>query len=230
MKAVILAAGEGVRMRPLTLDAPKPLLKVNGRPIIDYILDSFPSEIDEVIIVVKYLGNQIKKYVGRKNRGRRVNYVTGSNKGTAYSFLATQRYLNNERFLVIYGDELTNSIDITNCLKKDLSILVFKPDKPDQSGMANLRKDGTIATITEKPTRTNSRLAVDGVMVLNTDIFNYIPEQTQGEFYLSTQISLFAHNHKLFPVKIKRTIIGLSTPKDLTRAEKILKARRNLVV
>lgn len=226
MKAVILAAGRGMRMRPLTLKAPKPLLKVNGKPIIDYILESFPSEIDEVIIAVKYLGNHFKKHVGTINRGRKIRYVPGSNSGTAYSFTATQKYLNNERFLVVYGDEITDSADISNCLKKNLSILVFKPDNPQTSGMASLRKDGTISQIVEKPKKTKSRLAVDGVMVLNTDIFKYTPQLSKGEFYASTMVSHFAHDHKLFPVKLRRTIINISTPDDLTRAGKILKARK----
>lgn len=229
MKAVILAAGEGIRMRPLTDKTPKPLLKINGKPIIDYILESFPSEIEEVIIAVKYLGSLVKKHIGIKNRGMRVRYVPGSNKGTAYSFLAAKKYLKNERFLLINGDELTDSVDIANTLKKKLSILVFKPDNPSMCGMAYLRNDGTIAKIIEKPAKTKSKLAVDGVMVLNTDIFDYTPKLYKGEFYFSTMVSHFAHDHKLFPVKLKRTIININTPDDLIRAGKILRARRSYV-
>lgn len=225
MKVVILAAGQGIRMRPLTIQTPKPLLKVNSKPILDYILESLPSEIDEVIIAVKYLGNLIKKHIGTKKHGMRIRYVQGSNKGTAYSFLATQKYLRSERFLVVNGDELTDSLDIANCLEKDFSILVFKPDHPSACGMAYLRKDGTIAKIVEKPTRTKSKLAVNGVMVINTDIFNYTPQLSKGEFYLSIMVGHFARDHKLFPVKLKRTIIGISTPDDLIRAGKILKVR-----
>jgi len=228
VKAVILAAGQGIRMRPLTLKTPKPLLKVNGKPILDYILESFPSEIDEVIIVVKYLGNHIKKYIGTKNLWMRIRYVQGSDKGSAYSFMATQKYLNNERFLVINGDELTDSVDIVNILKKNLSILVFRPDNPSACGMASLRKDGTIVKIIEKPARTKSTLAVNGVMVLNTDIFDYTPQLSKGEFYLSTMIGHFARDHKLFPMKLKKTIIDISTPDDLIRAGKILRARRKI--
>src|SRR3989344_4394219 len=127
MKAVILAAGEGTRMRPLTLSTPKPLLKVGGKPIIDYILESLPTEIDEVIIAVKYLGDQIKSHIGAKNLDKKIRYVTGSSLGTAYSFLATKKFLRSERFILVHGDELTDKIDIKNCLSKELSILVFKP-------------------------------------------------------------------------------------------------------
>ena len=141
MKAIILCAGKGVRMGSLTAKTPKPLLKVNGIPIIDYVLDSLPEEIDEIIIVVKYLGKQIKKYIGHEYNGKKVSYVTGSDKGNAYSFLATKTLLDNERFLVVYGDEIPSSVNVKRCLAEDLSVLTFN------FGVK------------------------DGVMVLNTDIF-----------------------------------------------------------
>lgn len=223
MKAVILAAGRGIRMRPLTLKTPKPLLKVNGKPILDYILESFPPEIEEVIIVVKYLGTQIKKHIGKKNRGMKVKYVWGSDKGGAYSFIAAKKYLKNERFLFIYGDEIPSPVDIKNCLVGDLSILVFKTQKPQTNGIAYLRKDGTIGKIIEKPKNSKSNLAVDGVMVLNTDIFTYSPTLIKGEYYFSTMVNAFIHDHKVFPVGARNFIGDITAPHDLVRIGKILK-------
>lgn len=225
MKVVILAAGEGKRMMPLTLKTPKPLLKVNGKPIIEYVLESFPPEIEEVIIAIRYRGEQIKKHIGKKNRHMKIRYVLGSHKGTAYSFLAAKKYLKNERFLVVYGDDLPHSVDIKNCLAKDLSILVYKPKNPSACGMAYLRKDGTIRRIIEKPKKPKSNLAVSGLMVLNTDIFDYTPSLAKGEFYFSLLADSFAHNHKVFPVNTKNFIGEINTPGDLIRAGNILKAR-----
>ena len=62
MKAVIPCAGEGVRMRPLTLRTPKQLLEVGGKPILVHIFENLPDEIDEVILVVGYLGDKIREY------------------------------------------------------------------------------------------------------------------------------------------------------------------------
>lgn len=222
MKAVILAAGEGTRMRPLTLTTPKPLLPVNGKPIMEYIFDSLPAEIDEVIIATLYLGDKIKNHFGGEWNGKKITYVDGSNKGTAYSFLATKEYLQNERFLLIQGDELTNKIDIDTCLSHELSILTFVPMNPSRCGMAYLRKDGTIKRIIEKPKKTISKLAVNGVMVLNTDIFWYVPELTKGEFYFSSMVDKFTRTHKVVPVPLQKTIIDITTPSDLERATKIL--------
>lgn len=227
MKAVILAAGEGKRMRPLTLNTPKPLLEVNGKRIIDYVLESFPPEIDKVIIVVKYLGRKIKRYIGKKTRGLEVKYVLGSDKGTAYSFMATKKYLVNERFLLVYGDEVPDLHDVKNCLTHDLSILVFKSRNPSAHGIAYLRKDRTIKDIIEKPKNPKSNLAVDGVMVLNTDIFAYTRSNTHGgEYYLSSMVGSFVRDHKVFAVNSRGFIGDLTTPHDLIRVGKILGARR----
>ncbi len=212
-------------MRPLTLNTPKPLLKVNGKPIIDYVLESFPPEIDEVIVVIKYLGWRIKKHINKKNRGLRVRYALGSDKGTAYSFMAAKRYLRNERFLLVYGDEIPDPHDIKNCLTHDLSILVFKSQNPRTNGIAFLKDDGTIKNILEKPKNPKSDLAMDGVMVLNTDIFTYTPILTKGEYYLSTMVGLFVRDHRVFPVQAKNFIGDLTSPHDLIRVGEMLKAR-----
>ena len=62
MKAIILAAGEGVRMRPLTLSKPKPLLEVAGKPLIHRLVSNLPDEVDGVVFVIGYLGDQIRNY------------------------------------------------------------------------------------------------------------------------------------------------------------------------
>lgn len=226
MKAVILAAGEGKRMRPLTYKTPKPLLKINDRPILDYTLSYLPPEIDEVIIAVKHLGNQIKKHFGARNRHMRIRYVEGSDKGTAYSCMAAQRYLKNERFLVITGDDIPSRLDIKNCLAKDLSILVFKPLNSGVSAMAYLRKDGSIWRIIEKPKKTKAKLAITGIMVLNTDVFNYQPRLERGEYYFPSMVSQFCRDHRVFPVEASGFIGEITTPRDLTRVGKILARKR----
>lgn len=225
MKCIILAAGEGKRMRPLTLKTPKPLLKVNGKAIIDYVLESLTPEIDEVIIVVKYLGDQIKNHVGTINRGRIIRYVYGSDKGTAYSFIAAKKHLDDERFLFVYGDEIPNPVDVKNCLKRKLSILTFNSTNPKANGIAYLRKDGTINRIIEKPRNPRSNLAVDGVMVLNTEIFKYAPLFAKGEYYFSTMVNSFVYDNKVYPVNAKNFVGDLTTPQDLIRVGNIFKTQ-----
>ena len=186
MRAVILAAGRGVRMMPLTADTPKPLLKVGGRAIIDYVFEALPDEIDEVIVVVKYLGGQIVKHVVDKYKDLKVTFVQGSDDENVYSFLNTGPYLDSERFLLIYGDEIPNPNDVKKCLEKDLSMLTF---------------DNGI---------------YDGVMVLNTSIFDYEP--TTGIF--TGLVKKFMEDNEFSLIESENFIGGLNTPEDLTRVEK----------
>jgi UDP-N-acetylglucosamine diphosphorylase / glucose-1-phosphate thymidylyltransferase / UDP-N-acetylgalactosamine diphosphorylase / glucosamine-1-phosphate N-acetyltransferase / galactosamine-1-phosphate N-acetyltransferase len=225
MKAVIIAAGEGRRMRPLTLHIPKPLLKISGKAIIDYAYESLPAEIEEVIVVVKYLSDQIKAHIRKNWSKKKVEFARGSDRGTAFSFLAARKYLHNEKFLFLYGDEVPDPRDVKNCLKKNLSILVFKSTNPRANGIAYLRKNGTIKGIVEKPDDPSSNTAIDGVMVLNTDIFDYMPLKTRSEYYFSTMIDKFVLEHNVYPVKSISFIGDVTTPKDLRRVGKLISLR-----
>jgi len=170
-------------MMPLTAKTPKPLLKVKGKALIDYVLESLPSEVNEIIIVTKYRGNQIRMHVGGDYRGREVKYVEGSDKGNAYSFRATRKYLNNERFLLIYGDEMPTPENVKRCVAKNLSVLVFGPKTKD------------------------------GVMVLNTDIFDY--HLVCPDF--SVLVDWFIWLHKVPLIKAKNFVGEINTPKDIER-------------
>lgn len=228
MKAIILAAGVGQRMRPLTLTNPKPLLKIAGLPIIDRVLNSFPDEITEVIVIVKYLGGKIKKHLGRKFKNKTIVYVEGSDKGNAYSFLAAKDLIgSDEKFLLAYGDELPQPQDVANCLKSGLSAIVFTPVKPRANGLVSLNQDGSIKRVLEKPGQIQpSGLAIDGVMVLNGHIFDYRPQPNPaGEYYFTSLLNQFVADHRVEAVKSIDFIGDITTPTDLKRVEKLLLTR-----
>lgn len=228
MKAILLAAGEGQRMRPLTFSEPKPLLKINGKPLIDYIIDSLTPEITEIIIVIRYLGDKIKDHLGNEYKDRRIFYIEGSDKGNAYSFLAAKPFINNERFMFIYADEFPNPKDVSNCLKHDLSVTVFESKNPKAHGLAYLNQDGSIKQIIEKPENPESNLAVDGIMVLNEKIFNYRAiSHPNGEFYFTSLLDQFVKEHKVWPVKTSGFIGDITTPLDLDRVGKLLLSPNN---
>src|SRR3989344_8985294 len=108
MKAIILAAGEGKRMRPLTLTKPKPMLEVLDKPLLHWIIDSLPEEITEIILVIGYKGDQIKKYFGNSFGGRKITYIEQKEQlGTAHALKLVKPILKNgERFIFMYADDL----------------------------------------------------------------------------------------------------------------------------
>lgn len=224
MQAVILAAGEGTRMRPLTLTTPKPLAPILDKTLLDYIFLALPEEITEVVIVVKYLGEKIKAYCGENFHGRKIIYAEGSSLGSAYSFLAAAPFVHDERFLFLNGDEFPSSEDITNCLAYENSILCFEVSDPWNHGVPRLREDGTIAEIIEKPQNPEGNLISNGILVLNKEIFSYTPEQRSGgEYYFTSMVNKYVHDHAVQAVRSVQSIGGVSTMEDLKRVEEFLK-------
>src|SRR5688500_12407292 len=108
MKALIFAAGRGVRMMPLTADTPKPMLKILARPLLAHILEILPKEVTELLIVVGYKSEVIKEHFGNEWRGIPITYVDQKDQlGTGDALWACRSYLKpKERFFVIYADDL----------------------------------------------------------------------------------------------------------------------------
>lgn len=223
MDAIILAAGEGTRMWPLTQRIPKPLIPLLGKPMIEHLIEAFPSEITRIIMVVRYLGEQFKTHFGSFHQGRPMVYAEGSPLGTAGSFLAAKPLLESNRFLVAYGDDIPSSADVVICLKFHSSIRCLNlPHLP--SGFATLRDDGTIASIEEKPDQPKSSIIVNGLMILDRDIFSYEPTIGKGgEKYFSSMLDQYVQQNPTYAVIATDPIYGLSTPEDIPRVEKILK-------
>ena len=158
MQAVILAAGEGIRMRPLTIERPKPMLEIAGKPLLHHIFDILPREIKEVILVVGYRGNQIKEYFGNEFENKKIKYIwQKEKKGTAHALLLCRRYLKN-KFLLLYADDLHGKKGIQKCIKHDLAIIVSKAKNPERFGVVNIGRKNKIIRIEEKPKKPKSNL------------------------------------------------------------------------
>src|SRR6187402_1575747 len=118
MKAVIMAGGEGTRLRPLTSNAPKPLLPLVNRPMMEHIVDLLKRHgIDEIVVTVAFMANAIRDYFGDGSEfGVKISYATEETPlGTAGSVRNAKQHL-TERFLVISGDVLTD-IDLSAIVK-----------------------------------------------------------------------------------------------------------------
>ena len=112
MQAVILAAGRGTRMGALTDNTPKPMMKVGGKNLLEHKFDALPDEIDEIIIIVGYLGGMIQKYFGGEYNGKRIFYIEQEVLNGTAGALELARPILHDRFLILMGDDLYAPLDI----------------------------------------------------------------------------------------------------------------------
>jgi NDP-sugar pyrophosphorylase family protein len=223
MQAVILAAGTGTRLRPLTLERPKPLVLVAGRPILEYIIDALPKEVDEIILVVGYKREMIMQHFGTAYKGRTIKYVhQWMPAGTAHGLSMAEPFLRDDRFIFMFADDIHGKGAFEEALQYPLAILAARHEDPSRFGVIELNADGTLASIVEKPEVPPTNLISTGAMVLDKRIFNYkAPMHVSGEYYLTDPLSAFA---KDYPIQVieQKLWIPIGYPEDIAIAEEIL--------
>lgn len=224
MQAIILAAGEGVRMRPLTLTKPKSLIKVNGKPLIQHAVEALPESIDELIIVLGYLGEQIQAYCGEHLLGRPVTYVWQKQKtGTARALQLCKAHLKPGKFAISAApDDLLDPAAWRSALQYDLCVITNKSAHPENFGVLVVDDNGVIQEFIEKPQHFISNLINTNSMVMDERIFNYEPDiHSNGEYYLTTMVSKLAKDVPVHTVTADLWI-PVGTPEDIAKAEEYL--------
>src|SRR3989344_5673683 len=176
MQAVILAAGLGTRMGELTKNTPKPLLKIADKTLLEHNLTAMPDEIDEGILVVGYLKEQIKSFVGPQFLGKKITYVAQKElRGTAHALSACKDVL-RDRFLVIMGDDLYYGKDLAELIRYPLSILVWEMKNDDlkdgRQAIVKINGNGEVLDIVERQPAPKGTLVNCGAYVLNTNFFD----------------------------------------------------------
>lgn len=224
MQAVIPAAGEGVRMRPLTLTKPKPLVEVCGKPLIQHIIEELPDTVDEVIIVVGYLGQQIIDYCGDLFCGKKITYVWQREKtGTARALQLCKPFLKSGKFLFVNADDIINRETLLRALEHDLCIVTVTREDWQKWGILSLHDDGSVRDFVEKPQTFISNIANTNIMVLDERVFEFEPDiHASGEFYLTTMVQKLAQKYKVY-TETASLWIPVGCPEDLQKAENMLK-------
>lgn len=230
MQCVILAAGVGSRMRPLTDTMPKPLIEVAGWPILDHIVLALPPNVDELILVTNYLEDQIKRYCREDFYGIKVRCVHQANPkgGTGDALLSVQPYVTG-KFLMMYGDDLHGEPALARLATYGCAMLAAEVEDPRQFGVIMQNADGTLHKIIEKPEVPPSNLVNIGGWVLPPSIFKYIPPVSDtGERYATDMLTAYAAEH---PVEVVRqpTWIPIGNPEQLAAAEQLLQTDPDLL-
>lgn len=185
-QAVILAAGQGIKMRPYTYEMPKPMMPVKKRPILEHIINQLrDADIRDIVIVIGYLGEQIQNYFGDGSKfGVKIRYIEEDRQtGTAGPLRIARQILDEKPFLLMYGDVLAD-IHIREFIEYHLQFgqtaTLALTSVPDPSAYGAVRMSGQkVVEIVEKPKNSLSvsRLVAAGVQILDPSIFPYIPSK-----------------------------------------------------
>jgi len=224
MQCVIICAGKGTRMRPLTEHLPKPLIEVCDKPLIQHVVEALPKEVDELILVVGYLQEQIRAYCGNTFLEKKVTYVEQSDYsgGTGAALLCAKELLHG-RFMLMYADDIHGADALREAVTYEHAILAAMSDHPEDFGVLVKNDDGTMQSIIEKPQNPPSNLVNIGGFVLDTHIFEYevAVSSDSGELYVTDMFTQYAQD---YPVQIvKQDLwIPVGKPEDIHKAAEIL--------
>jgi glucose-1-phosphate thymidylyltransferase len=198
MKAVILAAGEGKRLRPFTETMPKVMLPVGNKPILEHILESLENTgIGEVIIVVGYKKEVIMEYF-KDYKKIKISYVTQDKQlGTAHALLQAKNLVKSP-FVVIPGDNIIDKKSIVSLIedKSEYSMLIKEHSQPSKYGVVFLEK-GRLKKIVEKPAEDIGNFISTGIYKFPRTIFKEIEKiGKEGIYYLSSVIETLIEQGK----------------------------------
>ena len=209
MKAAVLAAGEGVRLQPITSTRPKPLIKVGGKPILEHCLNALKaSGLSEALIVVHYMADSIQQYFGDgKKLGLNIEYVKQEDTiGTGNAASVVEPYV-KEEFVLVNGDMLftaeavKNVIEAHNREKAAATMAIVPVEKPENYGIIELENETRVKRLIEKPSAQEAptNLANAGIYLFSTEIFAKIKEisaSSRGEWEITDAISLLLKEGK----------------------------------
>lgn len=194
MKAVIMAGGEGTRLRPLTCDLPKPMARLCGRPVMTYLLDLLQRcGVREAAVTMRYLPQVIREEYDGHYKDVELHFVEEDKPlGTAGSVRGACRTcagFEEDDILVVSGDALTDiDIEAAYAFHKRsgaaATLVVSRVEDPREYGLVDMAEDGRITGFVEKPgwAQAVTDSANTGMYILSPDILPYIPENTSFDF------------------------------------------------
>ncbi|MFW9912195.1 MAG: sugar phosphate nucleotidyltransferase, partial [Candidatus Thorarchaeota archaeon] len=234
MKALVLTAGQGLRLRPLTLSRSKTMLMIAGRPVLQYIIDSLKDNgIRDIVIVVGHGREQlIDHFQMGGDQGVRIRYVIQhEQKGVEHAILQARDELEGEEeFLLVNGDVLVESEMVERTLSNhssassDITMLVTLVSNPEQFGTVKMGKQGAVEKLVEKggPDRYVSNYAVAGVSVLKADVISLLEKHETMEH---TVAKLIEKGRTVNAVVWEKEWAEFTWPWDILNANRIVMDR-----
>ncbi len=234
MKAFILAAGEGTRMRPLTSKISKSLLPIAGKPFIEHTLDALKANgISEISILIGWGAKELESHFGNGSKlGLKIRYIHQKDRlGTAHAIGYARKHMKTDPFLAINGDVVITKGTIKSVLanfKKygDMIITGAEVPNPCDYGIIKLGKGNCLSCLIEKPKNPPTNLANAGLYLFTHEIFDAIDKtelSMRGEYEVTDSIQMLTDDQKKFRcVTIKDDWVDVGRPWDLLKANSIL--------
>jgi len=231
MKAMILAAGEGTRMRPLTIEWPKPMLPIQGKPILEYTIELLRHHgITQIAVNLHHRPAVITEYFGDgRDLGVEITYSFEDQLlGTAGAVKKLEHYF-DDTFLVFYGDVLTNLnlsalVDFHRTKAGIATIALYRVENPSACGIVELDKGCRIIRFVEKPPpqAVFSDLANSGILVLERAVIDHIPAGVFRDFGYHVLPDLLTKGHPMYGYPIPDTfyLIDIGTMEKYERAQR----------
>ena len=224
MKVVILAGGFGTRLSEYTKSIPKPMIKVNGRPIIYYIMKHFYNYgFKKFYVAIGYKGNVLKKYFKKNKFPWEVNLIeTGLNTMTGGRIRRLKKYLGDDRFFMTYGDGLAN-VNLRKLLKlhikkkKLATMTAVRP--PARFGKIKLNNHNKVTLFREKSNLDEGWIN-GGFFVLESKVLSLI--KSDKTFFEKQPLEILSKKGQLMAFKHKKTWQCMDTIRDMQILEKLL--------
>ena len=208
-------------MLHLTDNVPKPMLKIDGKPILEYKLEVLPKEIDEIIFIIGYYGECVMNHFGCQFRGKKIKYIFQKELNGTGGALHLAKGILHDKFLVMNGDDFYHKQDLKKMFKHNFAILGYKVDDPSRYGVINTDKKGNMIEVIEFPKDAKYKLVNTGAFILNKKFFEYdlVPKRAgDAEFGLPQTLAQLSKDHKIKVVRA-RAWYPVGNPEDLEKAK-----------
>jgi len=219
MKAILLTAGEGTRIRPLSASRPKPMLPVADRPLAAHTADAaIDAGADEIVLVVGYEGETVREYFGEEYRGVPVSYaVQEAQTGTADAVDAAREHIDGP-FAVLNGDNLYDPAAIDRLFDACPAVCAAEVSDPRNYGVLSTT-DGTVTDIVEKPDDPPTNLANAGAYAFPADAREWleVPASERGEREITDVLTRVIEQYSVTPITLDRWL-DVGRPWELLEA------------
>lgn len=249
-KAVVLAAGKGTRLMPLTRAIPKEMIRVGLKPTIEHVIEVLRAgEIEEILVIVGRKKESIMDHLGSGERlGVNIYYrVQEEPKGTAHAVLLSRGFTGSDDFVVIYGD---NYFKPYRTMKKilafheskgaDVTLVLHPVDDPRRFGIVKIDEEGNVLCIVEKPSFEEAEslkvdgqyLNIAGLLVLSNSVYEFIERTHVGkndEIWLTDAVELMRQNGaRILGYVFEGTRYDIGTFESLVEADRLEHKERKL--